>query len=158
MHITRICDIHKTAWMALAIDHIAELTGDADAEPELALTCHSFDLPHDHPRKTYCWVALADGEVCGFLIAMVHQFPFWPGPMVYVSDVYVAPKHRRKGMGRALMDAAICFGKAMEAHHIWWMTKADNPARALYDQIARSTDVAMYCGLLPAGARVMLKK
>lgn len=45
--------------------------------------------------ETYvCWV---DGETCGYLRALVDGFG------IYVSELYVAPTHRDRGLGRQLL-------------------------------------------------------
>ena len=52
----------------------------------------------------------------------------------YVAELYVQPKHRRCGLGRALMSATLEVARAQEAEFIEVSTSEDDVgARALYE-------------------------
>lgn len=44
------------------------------------------------------YVCTSNGEVCGYLRAMVDSFG------IYVSELYVAPRHRNRGYGSELLS------------------------------------------------------
>jgi L-amino acid N-acyltransferase YncA len=77
----------------------------ADTEP---ITPHSRQAWFDehHPARRPLWVAAIDGAVVGWL-----SFQTFYGRPAYRAtaelSVYVAPRHHRSGIGRALLDQAV---------------------------------------------------
>ncbi|MBA3945000.1 MAG: GNAT family N-acetyltransferase [Herpetosiphonaceae bacterium] len=60
------------------------------------------------------WLVEVDGEPIGMVTLLLHHHPPLPWGerrRGYVTGVYVAPEHRRQGHGRALLQAAIAFGR-----------------------------------------------
>jgi GNAT superfamily N-acetyltransferase len=59
-----------------------------------------------------------------------------------LNDLFVAPEHRRGGVGRALMGAAEDFGRESGAKWMLLATKNTNaPAKALYEACGWKLDV-----------------
>ena len=60
------------------------------------------------------WLAEADGAPVG--LAVAHRYEpapiYAPAPILFVSDLYVAPAHRGRGVGHALLTAARDWGAA----------------------------------------------
>ena len=53
---------------------------------------------------------------------------------VYLEELYVVPEHRRKGIGRALLEAAIKAAREAGANHFELTTgEDDTEARSLYE-------------------------
>ena len=53
-----------------------------------------------------CFVAAADGDVCGYLLAVHRNAPWLENPEIgYIHNFGVAEMHRGKGTGKMLMDA-----------------------------------------------------
>jgi len=67
-------------------------------------------LVQQHPR-TFCrdLSATDNNELIGFLACRVRNLPAYFGgfPVGFISDVYVRETHRRHGVGRQLIDAAL---------------------------------------------------
>ncbi len=62
-------------------------------------------------------------------------------PMLILSDLFVAPGARGKGVGRALMDRARDHGSEAGARQIFLQTAHDNtPAQALYESLGYQLD------------------
>lgn len=55
------------------------------------------------------FAARVDREAVGFIHGQIHSFPpiFAPGRLGYISDLYVRPPYRRRGLGR-LLYLALC--------------------------------------------------
>ena len=85
-------------------------------------------------------VAEVDGEVAGFatILARVESEEIEDGGIEYglVSDLVVASRFRRQGLGRKLLEAAESYAKANEVRWLRIGVLAENhSANALYDSL-----------------------
>jgi ribosomal protein S18 acetylase RimI-like enzyme len=80
---------------------------------------------------------IAAGEITVLLVgeppvglAQVRLFPsIWSdGPEAYLEELYVAPQHRGKGLGRALLDATIAHAREAGASYLELNTSEDDTA------------------------------
>lgn len=79
-------------------------------------------------------VALDEGVVVGMASAVDHVHPDKP-PQLWINELGVAPTHRRRGIGRQLLQALLAHGRQLGCTEAWLGTESDNlPARALYEQ------------------------
>ncbi len=63
----------------------------------------------------------------------------------YLQDLFVAENARKRGIGRALIEAVENEARAAGASRVYWLTKEDNAtARALYDQVAERSGFIQY--------------
>jgi len=87
----------------------------------------------------------AGGRVIGIANCVLHPATWSEQPTCYLEDLFVAPQARRRGAGRALIEAVMARGRQMGWYRIYWMTKVDNRvARTLYDKIAGKSDWLRY--------------
>jgi len=57
-------------------------------------------------KHTACFLATESGKVIGFTLGQIHQRPTLAlGDCGYITDLYVDPDHRLRGLGRALYHA-----------------------------------------------------
>lgn len=78
-------------------------------------------------------VARWDGETCGFLTAYRLQRFDRRRAEVVLYEIGVEEPYRRRGAGRALVEAAKRWATEVGADELWVLTEEDNaPARALY--------------------------
>jgi ribosomal protein S18 acetylase RimI-like enzyme len=79
-------------------------------------------------------LATIDNLIVGFSVSVLHDSTWTVQPVCYLEDLFVDPQYRRRGCGRLLIkdmvDQAISEGWS----RLYWHTRADNPARRLYDQ------------------------
>lgn len=79
-------------------------------------------------------VAVVDGSIQGALLARAHVHPAFAG--VIQLGLSVDPSHRREGLGRALMLAAITRARAQDCRRLQLAVVISNrPARALFESI-----------------------
>jgi GNAT superfamily N-acetyltransferase len=92
-----------------------------------------------------CIVAQVDGQVCGFANCVVHGNTWELQPVCYLEDLFVAPRARGQGVGKALLQ---WLRNAMPVEgwaRVYWMTHKDNAtARALYDWFTQADDFVRY--------------
>ena len=83
--------------------------------------------------RTYLFIALESGTPCGY--ALAYRFPYFyeVKTHAYLYDIEVSETHRRKGIGRRLIDATLAALKADGCGEMWLGTATDNSeAQALF--------------------------
>jgi ribosomal protein S18 acetylase RimI-like enzyme len=105
-----------------------------DAAPEV------FDNPVDPERtrefladpRHHIAVAIDNGLVVGFASG-VHYIHPDKAPELWINEVALAPTHRHRGLGKAVLQALLEVGQANHCSVAWVLTYRDNPAAmALY--------------------------
>jgi ribosomal protein S18 acetylase RimI-like enzyme len=77
-------------------------------------------------------VALVSDQVVGMATGVRYVHPDKP-PELWVNEVGVAPAHRRRGIGRQLLDALLECGRSLGCRQAWVATEPSNTAaRRLY--------------------------
>jgi ribosomal protein S18 acetylase RimI-like enzyme len=122
-------------------DTIARLLHDFNAE---------FDEPSPGPAKLAERIRrlMSEGEVTVLLadgdgVAVLRFRPdLWTeGLECHLSELYVVPAQRRRGIGRALMEAALELARDRGAEGIDLATSEDDvAARALYESLGFTND------------------
>lgn len=88
--------------------------------------------PADHlevlltDERTYLFAALLDDSVVGF--ALAYRFPslYATEHLAYLYDIEVLPVHRRKGIGRHLVEAVCAVLRNDGVKELWLGTDVDN--------------------------------
>ncbi|MEV7544111.1 GNAT family N-acetyltransferase [Streptomyces sp. NPDC089915] len=106
-------------------------------------------------RAARAFVALDGGVLCGF--AAVRYAPW--NRRLTVEDIGIAPAHRGRGIGRALMDRAAAFARELGAAHLWLEVSSVNaPAVHAYRRMGFTLcglDTTLYDGTPAAGERAL---
>ncbi|WP_258054920.1 GNAT family N-acetyltransferase [Streptomyces sp. Ru71] len=96
-------------------------------------------------------VAEVRGRVCGFVTTV---FQRWNRRLV-VADLEVAPAHRGRGIGAALLARAVEEGRRLGAGHVWLeVTHLNAPAVRLYRRAGFELcglDTSLYSGTASEG-------
>jgi ribosomal protein S18 acetylase RimI-like enzyme len=80
-------------------------------------------------------VAIDDGFVVAFASAVHYVHPDKP-PQLWINEVAVAPTHRRRGLGKAVLTALFEVGRAHHCTEAWVLTdRANSAAMALYSSV-----------------------
>lgn len=132
-HVQQVCTLERqvfgatTAWTPE--DLYAELAAPhrwlqvlCQEEPSESGTTAGATVPGDASVGH----AAAGGQVQGYVDVSVQ------GRDADLMTVVVAPSHRGRGFGAALLDAGIAWAREQQAHHMFLEVDPDNPAQALY--------------------------
>lgn len=83
----------------------------------------------------------ADGKGIGFCHLILHDNTWSLQPFCYLEDMFVAAEHRRRGVGRAMLNAIIDLARDNRWARVYWTTWNNNaPSRALYDSVTGGAD------------------
>jgi GNAT superfamily N-acetyltransferase len=85
-------------------------------------------------------LAVHNDHVVGFSIIVLHEGTWTVEPICYLEDLFVDPNWRGKGAGRLLIQDLLDRARAQHWSRLYWHTRADNPARRLYDDFAKADD------------------
>ena len=99
---------------------------------------------HDPLEPLHGLGAEVDGRLAGFALWLVHRSTWALHGYAYLEDLFVAADLRGRGAGRALVEAVCAEADRLGLERVYWVTEADNPARTLYDQVARLTGFVQY--------------
>lgn len=140
----------RTEELALAFD--IHPISDANSALLDMVAPDVFDSPiHPQMLAAFCnqpghflAVATIDRLVVGQVRAILHLSPDEPA-VLYIDNLGVTPKHKRKGIARALMQSALEWGHARGARSFWVATEIDNAeARAFYASLSLDEQPVAY--------------
>jgi GNAT superfamily N-acetyltransferase len=113
------------------------------------VTARTWQRILDPASAMFSRLMVIDGEVVGFSTSVLHDSTWTIAPVCYLEDLFVAPKFRGRGFGRLLMQDLVDLAKSKDWSRLYWHTRADNPARHLYDEFAEADDFVRYRRTLP---------
>ncbi len=95
-----------------------------------------------------CFVAVVDKKIVGYATYFLAYYS-WIGKSLYLDDLYVSAKYRKKGIGKKLLDTVIDLAKNKECKKIRWQVSNWNKnAQKFYEYIgAEIDDVELNCDL-----------
>jgi len=76
-------------------------------------------------------------DLAGYAIGMLQEPPgiFRPEPYVFLSDLYVRPEYRRRGIGTALVERVRGWGWIKGVRRFSLVLPVDSPAQALFARL-----------------------
>ena len=89
---------------------------DGNLNPEYTVTDNYADMLGHEGCKI--WLAEEDGAACGYLCAIVYDFPVYARPVVVLDALYICEEHRRRGIATALMAELKRYAASIKAHAI----------------------------------------
>jgi GNAT superfamily N-acetyltransferase len=91
-------------------------------------------------------VAVDEADVpLGLAHLLIHRSTWTPTWYCYLEDLFVDPARRKKGTGRALIEAVYREADARQCSRTYWVTQEFNyAARTLYDQVATKSPFVQY--------------
>lgn len=86
-----------------------------------------------------------NGEILGIVHYILHNTTGAVKPVCYMQDVYVAPTHRRKGIGKRLVNEVTKIGGSEKWARMYWLTQESNEeAKAMYANFGIKLNFAFY--------------
>lgn len=109
---------------------------ELDSSPEQLEQCEQILKRFMRDSSAICYLAKQGHEYMGFII-LSWSFSISKGyPILRIDALYSSSKHRRKGVGRKLMEHAIDLAHSKKATRLQLETDDNNvPARSLYNQL-----------------------
>ncbi len=99
----------------------------------------------DDLEPEYALVAEEGEALIGFAHHLFHRSTARRDSICYLQDMLTVEPARRRGVGRALIDAVCACAKAAGASRVYWHTQQNNAtARAWYDKVAALTGFVQY--------------
>ncbi len=135
-------------------DHAAWLTlwagyqefYQADIAPVTETTWQRLLDPAEPMHGALAWHG---GDQVGLVHWIMHRSTWSIGDVCYLQDLYVAPDHRKSGIGRRLIEHACDAAIAAGCPEIYWLTHDRNyTAMKLYDRIATRSSFVQYQKIL----------
>jgi GNAT superfamily N-acetyltransferase len=113
--------------------------------PEAVFASTFTRLLGSDPQDFSCLIAEADGQPLGLAHFLFHRHGWKIENTCYLQDLYVDPRARGTGLGRALIESVYAAADAAGAPSVYWLTQDFNhTARQLYDRVARVTPFIRY--------------
>ncbi len=143
VHVRRLEEKDKAAWLGLFRGYIefykATLTEEVIEQTWQRLMAGAADFH-------IALVAVDDADQpVGLAHVLFHRSTWSPTHYCYLEDLFVDPKQRLKGIGRALIEATYREADARKCTRTYWATQEFNyRGRALYDQVATKSPFIQY--------------
>ncbi|MCY1642589.1 GNAT family N-acetyltransferase [Methylorubrum sp. SL192] len=110
-----------------------------------AVTAATWARILDPASPVFARLAERDGSLVGMTVNVLHEGTWSTTPVCYLEDLFVAPKMRGGGIGRALIADLVERGKARGWSRLYWHTQAGNAqARRLYEHFVAADDFCRY--------------
>jgi GNAT superfamily N-acetyltransferase len=101
----------------------------------------------DAGEPMFCLVAEDDQthELIGFVNCVLHRGTWSIPDFCYLEDLFTAQAARKRGVGRALIEAVYKRADDLKCARVYWLTHETNYAgRSLYDKVARNLGFIQY--------------
>jgi GNAT superfamily N-acetyltransferase len=132
----------EEAWLKLFRDYIAFYKAEVPDE----VIAQTWRRLLDQEDNMMALVALDDaGKALGIAALVFHRSTWAQSWYCYLEDLFVAPKARGLGIGRALIERTYIEADRRGAARTYWATQEDNAtARKLYDRVGTLTEFVQY--------------
>jgi GNAT superfamily N-acetyltransferase len=133
----------EAAWRRLFAGYIAFYNANV---PEAVIDATWTRLLAGGEGALYSWVAVDEAGVpIGLANVLFHRSTWSATWYCYLEDLYVEEAQRRRGVGRALIEAVYRAADARGCTRTYWVTQESNAtARALYDRVATKGPFVQY--------------
>ena len=123
-----------------------------------AVTARTWERILDPASPIFARLAILDGKAVGFAVCVLHDSTWTIAPVCYLEDLFVAPEFRGRGCGRLLIQDVVDRAKAKGCARLYWHTRANNPARRLYNEFADADDFVRYRRAFPENPQMRIPR
>jgi GNAT superfamily N-acetyltransferase len=96
-------------------------------------------------EPVHALVAAEDATVVALVHYLFHRSTSRLNDVCYLQDLFTAPSHRGRRIGRQLIEAVYAAARAAGSSRVYWQTHVTNVAgRALYDKVAGHAGFIVY--------------
>ena len=114
------------------------------ALPE-AITAATWERFFNANEPVHGLVAVEGGSLVALVHYLFHRSTTRLHDVCYLQDLFTAPGHRGRGIGRQLVEAVYAAARAAHSSRVYWTTQDTNtPGRALYDKLGRHAGFIVY--------------
>ena len=93
------------------------------------------------PPDFHCLIAEKGSNLVGFLVYYFVPFTYRAKPNVIVKELYIADRHRSRGIGRQLMQAVAKEAQRANCGVIkWWVATWNERGMEFYKRLGATTD------------------
>ena len=93
------------------------------------------------PPDFYCFIAEEAGELVGFLVYYFIPFTYRAKPNLIIKELYIAERHRSRGVGKLLMKAVAREAEKADCGMIkWWVAKWNERGLEFYERLGAKID------------------
>jgi GNAT superfamily N-acetyltransferase len=120
------------------VEQLVELLGilftqEAELSPDPAKQRRALQIILAEPARARVYVARHDGRILAMAALHFTTSTAEGGKVAWFEDCIVRPEHRRKGLGKALLEYVVGQAKSEGALRVMLLTDGDNArAQALY--------------------------
>ncbi|MFZ5816271.1 MAG: GNAT family N-acetyltransferase [Bacillota bacterium] len=105
----------------------------------------------EHPAACVMVAEEQEGgpRIVGYAVGMLQEPPaiFRPELFTFISDLYVLPEHRRKGIGSGLVERVRGWGYLKGAYRLSLILPTGSPALTLYERLGfKPIQTMLYAG------------
>jgi len=116
---------------------------ESELAPEVSDITFARLLDTDEPM--FALVAEDNGDLLGIVHCVLHRGTWAIEDFCYLEDLFTAPQARKRGVGRALIEAVYARADELNCSRVYWLTHETNAAgRSLYDKVARNLGFIHY--------------
>lgn len=137
----------KLEWLALwtGPDSYLEFYKSIDIVSDTA-TNTTFDRFFDEKEPVWAAVAVDDsGKLIGFATYLTHRNTWTVEDTLYLNDLFVHPKCRLGGVGRALIEFVYTEADKLGCAKTYWNTQFENHrAQMLYCKVGKKSGFLLY--------------
>jgi ribosomal protein S18 acetylase RimI-like enzyme len=130
---------------------LEELVAAIEAEDPDTATCDGLQrfldrfAPLDPSRPVWLFMALVESDAVGMLCCTAVPKLDPRGGFLFVDEIYVLSGHRRRGVGRALMEAAIQRAATLDLAGVRLLSRPENHgAEAFYASLGFTASDARF--------------
>lgn len=118
---------------------------ESDLAPDVSALTFARFLDPNEPLFALVAEDETSGELLGFVHCVLHRGTWAKDDLCYLEDLFTLASARKRGVGRALIEAVYARADELGCDRVYWLTHESNAAgRSLYDKVAEYSGNIQY--------------